>query len=407
MLAAIRWLVLAAAAAGMLVPANAQTATAVEYRHVACEHYFITASPAEAAYLDAGAFGGAWTRTGQTFAVYAQSGPGVFPTCRFFTTTYAPKGSHFYTPDAAECEYVKTNPNWQYESIAFNLALPDASGACAAGTTTLYRLFNNGLSGAPNHRYTTSKAVFDQMQAKGWAPEGHPVTHAFACVPPSPAQESAEGMWVGQTTGGQFVRGYVLADGTYWLLVKPSAADDPIYVFQGTVDASGGTFASSDGKEYPVADSGLASRFSRPAAVVGTYVPRTSLQLTITATETYTLTAAYDASYEQPASLAAVAGVYAGHTGHGNGGLSTTFTVVNTGALGGSNTACSYSGSVTPHGAVNLYDFTLTGNLGACPWGTGNTITGQAFYDAATHRFLAFAPFEGRGDCYHVIGSKP
>jgi hypothetical protein len=63
------------------------------------------------------------------------------------------------------------------------VALIDADGGCATGTVPLYRLYNNGMGGAPNHRYTTSVAVFNEMIAAGWLPEGHGITKVFACVP--------------------------------------------------------------------------------------------------------------------------------------------------------------------------------------------------------------------------------
>ncbi len=58
------------------------------------------------------------------------------------------------------------------------------AGSCAAGTVPLYRLYNNGMSGAPNHRYTTSQAVRASMIAAGWLPEGNGDDGVFACVPP-------------------------------------------------------------------------------------------------------------------------------------------------------------------------------------------------------------------------------
>ena len=105
------------------------------------------------------------------------------PTCRFFSSSFAPRSSHFYTPFAGECTAIKANPAWQFESTAFYLDLPDAGGNCAAGTVPLYRAYNAGQGGAPNHRYTTSAATLDQMLAAGWVAEGHGVTRAFACVP--------------------------------------------------------------------------------------------------------------------------------------------------------------------------------------------------------------------------------
>jgi len=47
----------------------------------------------------------------------------------------------------------------------------------------LYRLYNDGMGGAPNHRYTTSLATFNTMLAQGWAFEGEANTKVIACVP--------------------------------------------------------------------------------------------------------------------------------------------------------------------------------------------------------------------------------
>ena len=159
------------------------TVPAVEYFYAAWNFYFVTSFTAEIAALDGGAFGGVWQRTGQTFNVWPQTNPSASPTCRFFSTAFAPKSSHFYTPFPTECALLKTNPGWQYEAIAFYIQLADANGVCQGGTIPLYRLYNNGAGGAPNHRYTTSLAVFNQMQAAGWVFEGNGNTKIFACVP--------------------------------------------------------------------------------------------------------------------------------------------------------------------------------------------------------------------------------
>ena len=47
----------------------------------------------------------------------------------------------------------------------------------------LYRVYNRGMSGAPNHRYTTDPAVLAEMFAQGWQVEGDLWTRIFACVP--------------------------------------------------------------------------------------------------------------------------------------------------------------------------------------------------------------------------------
>jgi lysyl endopeptidase len=165
------------------LPPPVTTTVAVEYYYATWNFYFETSFTDEIAGLDGGAFGGAWKRTGQTFNVWPQSNPSASPTCRFFSTAFAPKSSHFYTPFASECAIVKTNAAWQYEAIAFYIQLADVNGLCSGGTIPLYRLYNNGMGGAPNHRYTTSATIFNQMVAAGWIFEGNGNTKVFACVP--------------------------------------------------------------------------------------------------------------------------------------------------------------------------------------------------------------------------------
>lgn len=103
--------------------------------------------------------------------------------CRFFSTSIGTKSSHFCTPFASECNSLKQNRNWQLEGEVFAVKLPDGNGYCPGGTTPLYRLYNNGRSGAPNHRYTTSANIRSQMVGQGWAPEGAGSLGVIGCVP--------------------------------------------------------------------------------------------------------------------------------------------------------------------------------------------------------------------------------
>ena len=107
--------------------------------------------------------------------------------CRFWSDqTFAPKSSHFYTPYAVECETVKASPDWRFERNAFELRLPvGAEGArdCPPGTVRLHRAYNNMITGAPNHRYTTDPSLLDAMIAQGWTMEGEAATRVFACLP--------------------------------------------------------------------------------------------------------------------------------------------------------------------------------------------------------------------------------
>ena len=158
------------------------TSIVVEYFHAGFGHYFVTNLGAEISALDGGTFGG-WSRTGRTFNAYASGNGSVTPVCRFFTVAFSPKSSHFYTPFASECESLKTGRDWQYEGEAFFIDLPDATGVCAPSAQPVYRLYNNGIGGAPNHRYATDPAVRAEMLSKGWVSEGLGPLGVIFCVP--------------------------------------------------------------------------------------------------------------------------------------------------------------------------------------------------------------------------------
>ncbi len=93
---------------------RAGTSIAVEYYHAGFDHYFHSADPFEVSKLDTGLFRNDWNRTYQFWRVWTQPGAGRLPVCRFFSTGFDPKSSHFYTPYAAECEGLKAGSVWQY-----------------------------------------------------------------------------------------------------------------------------------------------------------------------------------------------------------------------------------------------------------------------------------------------------
>ncbi|HET9340822.1 MAG TPA: hypothetical protein VFQ55_17605, partial [Casimicrobiaceae bacterium] len=84
-----------------------------------------------------------------------------------------------------ECEIVKADPNWQYEKIAFGLALPDpATRGCPPDARPLYRAWNRNVGGAPNHRYNSDLwSVVLSVLRQGWILEGDAATLVFACLP--------------------------------------------------------------------------------------------------------------------------------------------------------------------------------------------------------------------------------
>ena len=57
-----------------------------------------------------------------------------------------------------------------------------AAGADFAGTVPVYRLYNNGMGNAPNHRFVTSLAERQNMINLGWVAEGAGIDVGM-CVP--------------------------------------------------------------------------------------------------------------------------------------------------------------------------------------------------------------------------------
>jgi len=161
---------------------TATTIELIEYYHAAFDHYFITGIPDEITKLDAGVFQG-WVRTGLKFKGYPVNTPDASNVCRFFSTSFDPKSSHFYTPFTIECDKVKLNKDWSLEGLVFSIPVPQLNGACMAGTVPVYRLYNDGQGGAPNHRYTTDLVVRAQMIGKGWIPEGYGDIGVIMCSP--------------------------------------------------------------------------------------------------------------------------------------------------------------------------------------------------------------------------------
>ena len=155
----------------------------VEYFNSAFGHYFITSQASEQSLLDAGSD---WKRTGRSFRAWSGQAEDLSAMCRFFSqATFAPKSTHFFSPFRAECDSVRKRPEWWYEGPTFSVRLAEGLAgfrSCPAGNVPLYRMYNNSMGGAPNHRYTTDAAVLDQMIAQGWTMEGDGITRVFACV---------------------------------------------------------------------------------------------------------------------------------------------------------------------------------------------------------------------------------
>jgi hypothetical protein len=164
------------------LPGGPKNTAVVEFYDAALDHYFMSALANEIQALDNGMFPG-WVRTGQSFGAIEPTAPGASPVCRF----YLPPGygdSHFYSGFPDECAAVLAKyPFFLYESPAlFYILLPDpATGACPMATSPVYRVWDQRAD--TNHRYTTSRAIRDQMVAAGWVPEGYGPDAVIMCAP--------------------------------------------------------------------------------------------------------------------------------------------------------------------------------------------------------------------------------
>jgi serine protease len=149
----------------------AVSVTVTEYHNRLLNHYFMSSSAAENAFIDSGGAGEGWERTGETLAAieqdYCHASRPVF---RFYARGV---NSHFFTVDAAECGGLRINdPGWQYEGEAFGAMLP-SNGTCPGRTRPVYRLYNNRAAlHDSNHRFVTRLDLYAQMQARGWIGEG-------------------------------------------------------------------------------------------------------------------------------------------------------------------------------------------------------------------------------------------
>ncbi len=224
--------------------AQAQSVPVVEFYHPTLDHYFRTASSAEVAFVESGGAGAGWVRTQRDFLAWpdASSAPaGAAPVCRFYGTPGVGPNSHFYTVHAGECAWVRTDPGWTYEGIAF-YAVPASAGVCPIELQTVWRNYNNrAAQNDSNHRFTIDSATYQNMVAAGWAGEGVVMCAAKAGSAPGDAIVYT-GSFPANTAGFSLV--YLGLNGqnrAAWVY-RPAAANPPLMlVFTGT----GGTLESS------------------------------------------------------------------------------------------------------------------------------------------------------------------
>ena len=177
--------------AGSLGVNTSTTKTLTEYVYNPLGYYFLTSRDADKAVLDAAP---GWARTGQSFVALTDADPGTRGITRYYFDQVAKgqsRGSHFYTLVAGEKTALSAlNPTNQalprlpydegIDSYAYPPLVEGVGGSCAAGQKPVYRVFRGQarFPDDPNHRLTTSIALYNQFVGLGWDGEG-----VKMCVP--------------------------------------------------------------------------------------------------------------------------------------------------------------------------------------------------------------------------------
>ena len=225
-------------------------------------------------------------------------------------------------------------------------------------------------------------------------------------TPPAPPPASAaEGLWIGSTNTNRAVTGLVLDNGDYYVLYAVAGNPSIIAgVIQGTGTATGGSFSSSNARDFNLEGLGVLA-----ATVSASYNARQNLNGTVTygSNGATTFTSTFSTNYDVTPTLAAVAGTYSGKVAFSLGVENATVSVSGAGALSGTGASgCRVSGTVAPRSRGNAYNLTLS--FGGSPCFFANqSFTGIAYFDSATRRLYAVTPNATRSDGILFVGVKP
>lgn len=216
---------------------------------------------------------------------------------------------------------------------------------------------------------------------------------------PPPAATTAAGFWEGTASTGVSVALAILEDGQTWgVYTSGNAIAGALY---GSTSSSG-TSLSGSGRDF-----NIPSRSVEAATYTGTFIANN--RISVTTSSGGSLSATYASIYDQPASLAALAGTYSGTGITGStSAQSTPITISSTGAItvpvsGG----CGATGTATPRASgKNIFDVSVTFNGTACALGNGSITTGVGYFNSTTRRLLVLALNAPKTDGFIYSGQK-
>ncbi len=216
--------------------------------------------------------------------------------------------------------------------------------------------------------------------------------------PPAPAP-SPEGFWVGNASTGTRVSLAILDDGKTWGLYESGGYI--VGALAGETSHSGNQLSGS-GQDF-----NLPSRTVSAGSYSGTFSAKNRVDVRLSNGSTFA--GSYDARYDQPASLAAIAGTYSGYSVTGTTApQAVTINVSSTGQITApSSEGCGGSGSVRPRASgKNIYDVTITFQGSLCALGNGTTVRGIAVYDTAKRGLWAVALNNAKTDGFIYSAAK-
>jgi hypothetical protein len=216
----------------------------------------------------------------------------------------------------------------------------------------------------------------------------------------TPTAGTAEGFWSGTTNTGYDVALAVLENGETWgIYISNSGLEGALY---GTSTGSGNTFSAS-GSNF-----NLRAWSVTGGTLTGTVVQRSTINAVSNGGGTLSLT--YDASYDTPATLTAVAGNYtvSGISASGSAN-NVPMTITSGGLVTVTGTGCSASGTVAPRSSgKNIYNISMTFTGINCALGNGGTASGIFVLDRSVtpNIALSLALTPSKQDGFIAVGEK-
>lgn len=216
--------------------------------------------------------------------------------------------------------------------------------------------------------------------------------------PPAPPS-SAEGFWLGRTSTGMDVQLAVLENGETWGVYSSRGMVAGALIGNTSTD---GTRLSGSGLDF-----NLSSRNVSKGTYSGSFTPKSNVSIALSNGTSFTGT--YSSVYDQPASLAALAGTFSGGGVTGTTAPQTiTVTISSSGAVTlPASGGCGASGTTSPRpSGKNVFDLSITFQGSTCALGHGATVRGVAFYDTTTRHLTALAANGAKTDGFIFVGTK-